>query len=371
MSQDTPVPEPAPEGIPPEADRTAEPVEPDPAAELVPPDADRAAEAVPPDPERAAGIVSPAAEPASEAVPATPEEAPELVLSDAEPASGLVSPDVDLAREAVPSDAEPASELESDAGPAPDGANAAETEAVPEPLLARAPRRRGRTTVLIAAAAVLGVLAGAGVGYRIQYDREPTPLAPLAGAMPVQPKGAAPAAPALPASQDRAAIYGGNLLDLLVPVPKGAKDSERVWMSLTGFAEAFDDPAATFKEFATGGFQRSVRADWAGEPGTYDEVELIQFRDEGTAYASSLFPQWASANTYDSAYGTSVEIPGVTNGYVWPSGKPVTQDGYEPEYHGRALAQVGNILIEVFVDRLHPVTASTVLPVINEQLERL
>jgi hypothetical protein len=329
MSQDTPVPEPAPKGIPPEAERTAEPVPPN-------PDPDPAAEPVPPDAESVSGLVSP----------------------DAEPASGLVP----------------------DAGPAPEGAGAAETDAgpvppdsehVPEPLRARAPRRRGRTTVLIAAAAVLGVLAGTGVGYRIQYDREPTPLAPLAGAMPVQPKGAAPAAPALPASQDRAAVYDGNLLDLLVPIPKGAKASERVWVSLTGFAETFDDPAGTFKDYAMGGFQRSVRADWTGAPGTYDEVEVIQFRDEGTAFASSLFTRWASANAYDPAYGTSVEIPGVMNGYVWPSGKAVTQDGYEPEYHGRALAQVGNILIEVFVDRLHPVTASAVLPVINEQLERL
>ncbi|MEV8534780.1 hypothetical protein [Streptomyces sp. NPDC051211] len=41
-------------------------------------------------------------------------------------------------------------------------------------------RRTGRTVALIAAAAVLGVLAGTVTGYAVQLDRAPTPLPPLA-----------------------------------------------------------------------------------------------------------------------------------------------------------------------------------------------
>jgi hypothetical protein len=283
------------------------------------------------------------------------------------------------APEPVPPGPEPVPEPVTDAGPEPEAEPVAEAEPVPVPEADPAPvaepepvtRRRRRTTVLIAAAAVLGVLAGAGTGYGIQYDREPTPLAPLAGAMPVQPKGAAPDVPALPASQDRAAIYDGNLLDLLVPIPKGAEDSERRWVPLVSYAEEYEDPDSAFERFAMGGFQRSVLADWTDADGTFYEIDLVQFRDESAAYASSLFPQWSSADTYDPAHGPSGEIPGTVHGNVWPSGKAVTEDGYEPEYHGRALAQVGNILVDVFVDALHPVKAPTILSVINKQLERL
>jgi hypothetical protein len=233
------------------------------------------------------------------------------------------------------------------------------------------PRRRGRTTLLIAAAAVLGVLAGGGLGYRIQQQRDPTPLPPLTAAMPAQPKGAAPAVPALPASQDRAAIYDGNLLDLLLPIPKGAKDPERDWVSLAESAERFDQADSAFEELTADAFRRHAEASWTDTHDVYREVDLLQFRDDIGPDAITLFEEWSAAENSEPHYAEGIQVSGVTNGLVWGSAKPFKDAGFEPSYEGRALVQVGNIVMEVFVDSLHPVKASTVRAVVSQQLERL
>jgi len=311
----------------------------------------------------AAAAVSPEDEPAPDAVaPVAP-----TALADAAAETEAVS-EAELVSEAGPvSEAEPVSDAGSEVWPA------LEVGPVPAPERVRMSRRR-RTTLLVAVAAVLGVLAGVGTGFGIQYDREPTPLPPLAETMPVQPKGAGPDVPALPASQDRAAVFDGNLLDLLVPIPKGGEDSERIWVSLSEYADGFDEPAGAFQEFVDNEFRRSVRADWSTSNGTYVEVQMTQFRDEDVSYSSGLFGSWMSSiDSIDNKeiYGDFATIPGTTYGFTWPSSGPLVEDGYEPEYDGRGLAQVGNILIELWVDSPDPVTNSAVQTVMNEQLERL
>jgi hypothetical protein len=233
------------------------------------------------------------------------------------------------------------------------------------------PRRRGRTTLLIAAAAVLGVLAGGGLGYRIQQQRDPTPLPPLTGAMPAQPKGAGPAVPALPASQDRAAIYDGNLLKLLLPVPEGAKDPERDWVSLEDSAERFEQPDDAFRNLTSDGFRRHAEAAWTDAHDVYREVDLLQYRDDVSPQAIALFEEWSATDNGDPHYRAGVQVPGATNGLVRGSAEPFKDPGFEPSYEGRALVQVGNILIEVFVDSTHPVKAATIQSVVTQQLERL
>src|SRR5262245_24774374 len=76
----------------------------------------------------------------------------------------------------------------------PERSNPTFSEAKPEQGGALRRRRRGRTLLLIATAAVLGVVAGTVTGYAVQSDRPPTPLRPLA-----QPLAAAPVAAAGPA----------------------------------------------------------------------------------------------------------------------------------------------------------------------------
>ncbi|MEU2668026.1 hypothetical protein ABZ622_04010 [Streptomyces sp. NPDC007164] len=70
-------------------------------------------------------------------------------------------------------------------GPAPEAEHPAEpvTVAAPAAAPAAAPvakRPRGRTALLLVAAAVLGIAGGTAVGYDVQAGRAPTPLPVLA-----------------------------------------------------------------------------------------------------------------------------------------------------------------------------------------------
>lgn len=233
------------------------------------------------------------------------------------------------------------------------------------------PRRRPRTALILAGAAVLGVLAGGGVGYRIQQQRTPTPLPPLTGPVLEQPKGVGPAAPVLPAAQDRQAVYDGDLLALMLPAPKGSTDAHREWQTLGEYADRFDNQQDAFRTFASNDFRRSVNGWWTTGGSTFVSVDLVQYRDNAAAFAPEQVTEEFSSNEYNPQYGDSVQIDGTMDGHVWGSAEPERKSGYEPVYHGRGVARVGSIQIDVFVDALTPVRASTVMSVITKQLERL
>lgn len=246
-----------------------------------------------------------------------------------------------------------------------------EAALVPEAAPASKRRRRGRTTLLIAAAAVLGVLAGGGLGYRVQYERKPTPLPPLTGPALAQPKGPGKPAPVLPPSQDRNAVYAGNLLDLLVPVPKGAKHVDREWDTLLEYASDFRDPSWAFTTFAQNDFQRSAYVEWTDSHRRLYLVRLTQFRDEAAPYTPTVLDDQQNINDADDERGPSHTVPGVGNGFVWGSAKPEVKAGYLPLYEGRGLVQIGNILVEVFVDSPDPVKSAVVMSVTKKQVGRL
>lgn len=313
MSQDTPVPEPDPVPVPEHVPETLPAQAAEPVAEL------------------AVGSV------------AEPEPAPEL-------ASGPVAE----------SAAEPGAEAS--AAPFP--------ELFPEPP-ANKPRRRGRTTLLIAAAAVLGVLAGGGLGYRIQQERPPTPLPPLTGPVLAQPKGAGPAAPKLTAEQDSGLVYRGDLLKLLLATPKGDKESYRDWVSLAEYAEEYTRADAEFRNLTSNAFQRSVEADWTDKSHAYYEVHLTQFRDEGYANAPAFFEDQKDIDDSLPEDGRPHGLTDVGSGTVYGSGRPESHAGYLPIYRGRGIARIGNIYVEVYVDSLHPVKSGTVRSLLEKQLERL
>ncbi|MBY8880951.1 hypothetical protein [Actinacidiphila acidipaludis] len=248
-----------------------------------------------------------------------------------------------------------------------DGA-AASDETVP----AAPRRRRGRTTLLIACAAVLGVLGGGGLGYRIQQQRTPTPLPPLTGTVLAQPKGAGVAPKPLPASQDRAAVFDSNLLAQLVPTPEGAKEDDRDWESLADYAENFTKPDGAFMEFAANDFRRAATASWTQSGhDTEVSVELVQFRDEAAPYAPGEISSWTTFDDDDEHLGDSHDVPGTMDGKVWGSAKAEHKSGYLPMYYATGLARVGNVIAEVDVNSLKPVKASTVMSVLTKQLERL
>ncbi|MFJ4987983.1 hypothetical protein ACIP9H_29785 [Streptomyces sp. NPDC088732] len=255
-------------------------------------------------------------------------------------------------------------------------------EAAAEPLpAARPPRRRGRTTLLILAAAVLGVAAGAGTGYKIQYDRPETPLPPLAQPALVQPKGAAPETKPLTAAEDTLVKYDGDLRKLLLKRPKGAKDwvggdpGHDQWLSLYDYAETFEEPKSAFAEFNRYGFRRVAVAAW--RTGTYDtssstEIRLVQFRDESTVYTEEHFEAqqgYASEERYAGNKGSA--IPGAFDGRVWVYSKPETKAGYLPVYKARALARKGTIMLDIWVTSARPIKKSTIMSLAERQWERL
>ena len=85
----------------------------------------------------------------------------------------------------------------------------------------------------------------------------------------------------------------------------------------------------------------------------------------------AVVPDQESYPTTSADYASGVHIPGTVDGQVWGSGNPDRGLSDLLPYSGRALARVGNILVDVDVNSPHPVTAKTVMAVIEQQLERL
>ncbi|MFF7214454.1 hypothetical protein ACFZAU_28610 [Streptomyces sp. NPDC008238] len=251
---------------------------------------------------------------------------------------------------------------------------------VPDGPPVRPPRRRGRTTLLIACAAVLGVLAGAGTGYQIQYDRPETPLPPLAQHKLVQPKGAAPAAKPLTAAEDTLVTSDADLRKLLLKRPKGAKDLDGRtgndhWMSLYEYADSFDQPDHMFSELNSNDFRRAAVSVWRTggyATTTTTEVRLIQFRDESGTYTDDMLDGQQSYMAEKKYAGnTGSAIPGAFDGRVWVYSKPWTKAGYLPLYTARALARKGTVMMDIWVNSERPIKKSTMMSLAERQWERL
>jgi hypothetical protein len=238
----------------------------------------------------------------------------------------------------------------------------------PEPYR---PMARSRLTLVIAAAAVLGVLAGAGAGYQVQRGRKPTPLPPLVAAAPAQPEGVAPARPAPKRADDRNAVYEADLLKLILPTPKGAEQRERHWVSQAEEADKYYDPASEYGELGQNGFRRAAVARWSvGKPKATDtEISLTQFRDDQSPYTAQMLRENEDGDGGHQDYATP--IPGTEDGEVMPSAEPYGEKGGLKVYVGMGLARVGNIYVEVYVTGVRPVSRNAVLSVITKQLERM
>lgn len=243
---------------------------------------------------------------------------------------------------------------------------------VPPPPAPYRPMARRRLALLTAAAVVLGVLAGAGLGYKIQQDRAPTPLPKLIGPPPTQPAAPGPVPSSARPAHDRNAVYEADLLKLLMPTPKGAKETERDRLELADLAEFYNEPSYMYKELSKNGFRRAAVADWeTGRPGNRvtTEVSLTQFRDEERAYTSAWIRNLEDPGDVHRTYGDA--LPGHRDSVVMPSAVPYDEGDGIRIYVGEAFARVGNIGVQVYVTSRHPVTAKMLTPVITKQLERL
>ncbi|MFD7694884.1 hypothetical protein [Streptomyces sp. NPDC059805] len=264
---------------------------------------------------------------------------------------------------ASPEAAEPESAAPEAAAPA---ATAPEAAAAPVRT-----RRRGRTTLLIAGAAVLGLVAGTCTGYLVQADREPTKLPPLSQPKLKQSKGEAPEP--LSAARDRRVRTDGDLRKLLLKKPRGAKEADWSsaddgWMDLASYAETFSDPKDIFPELVGNEFRRAAVVAW--EQGqTAVEIRLVQYRQEESMAAAEEARgahYWA-----DDEDNHSWPIPGTEDGMAYAYTRPETKPGYLPQYEAKAFAWRGDIVMEIFVSSTKTVGKKTLLGLAKRQMERL
>lgn len=252
--------------------------------------------------------------------------------------------------------------------------------AVP-PAVVVHPRRRGRTALLITAAALLGVSAGTAVGYGIQAERPPTPLPALSQAQLAYPAEALPAdkAPApLPASQDRQVRTDGDLRELVLKRPAGWSDDEGAgalndgWMSVDGYAREFNDEDSHFEYLLESDIRRIAGAAW--KKGAYREanVRLVQFRSGAIAEAASYADGQRSYMPWkkDGAGNEGDPVKGSGSGryYLYPVDR---KPGYMASYRARAVMHRGDIMVEVNVFDTEPISKKDIRTLAERQLELL
>jgi hypothetical protein len=256
---------------------------------------------------------------------------------------------------------------------APSAPSAALSAAPPSGPSAPSARRR-RGPLLIAGAAVLGLIAGACAGYLIQADRAPTALPSLS--QPVLEQAEGEPEPLSPA-QDPWLRTEGDLRKLLLKKPAGAKDAEWVesvagdgWMDLATYAETYKDPAGAYAHEAENEFRRAAVVGWQQGDRTGVEIRLVQYRQEeyaGAAVTNRSNLYWSDRES-DSR---SSVLPGTEEGRVYVHTRPRTKAGYVPEYHAEAYAWRGDVCLEIYVTGTRPVARATVTRLAERQLERL
>lgn len=271
----------------------------------------------------------------------------------------------------------------------PESPKAAEEVGTPEPDVAGAgggpagtdaaarprPRPRGRTTLLIAAAAVLGVVAGTCTGYLVQADREPTALPSLS--QPVltqktQQKGQEPAP--LSAAQDRRVKTDGDLRKLLLKKPRGAKDNEFLlgddgWMRLADYASVFEDSDEVFGGLVADEFRRVAVTGWR-KGDAFVEIRLVQYRQEEAAVAADYAAgaqQWSESEDDVDSW----DIPGTGDGMAYVRTRPDSEPGYLPVYTADAHAWRGDIHMEIWITDTKRISKKEILDLAERQMERL
>ncbi|MFJ5632868.1 hypothetical protein ACIQF5_09465 [Streptomyces goshikiensis] len=237
-------------------------------------------------------------------------------------------------------------------------------------------RRRGRTTLLIAGAAVLGVLAGTVTGYAVQYDREPTPLPPLAQPLPAGPKALAPddTTTNKTINANRWHKTDDDLAKLLVEAPGGAKSAGTGYEPADAFAaQYFTSPDRGFTDLVQTGFRRVATTVWSQDDKVFVKIRLLQFQNRSGAddYQSDQSSYMADE---DGAGNAGVAIPGVSGnlGHVWVNSKADEKPGYLPVRGARAIARRGDVVMDIdYYDNRGKIAERDVIDLAKRQLERL
>ncbi|RZB18748.1 hypothetical protein StrepF001_13755 [Streptomyces sp. F001] len=247
-----------------------------------------------------------------------------------------------------------------------------EVSQLPEAPEAPAPRRRGRTALLIAVAAALGVVAGTCAGYVVQADRRPTALPPLSQPAVGQAKGEAEP---LSAAQDRRVRTDGDLRELLLERPKGARESEFLagsdgWLELADYADQFEEPSTAFGNLVDDEFRRAAATGWEVGSTHTVEIRLVQYRQEEYLAAA----EWAESGYYwaeDQPDTRSWPIPGTGDGMAYVHDTPEQESGYQPLYSAEAHAWRGDIAMEIWIYDTKPISKKEITDLAKRQMGRL
>ncbi|WP_258399459.1 MULTISPECIES: hypothetical protein [unclassified Streptomyces] len=231
-------------------------------------------------------------------------------------------------------------------------------------------RRRGRTPALIAAAAALGVLAGGCVGYVVQAGRPPTQLPPLSQPVLRQGKGDVPL---LSAAEDRQVRTDGDLRELLLPKPRGARDEnigDDGWMDLAEYATWNEHPGAGFRRALQNQLRRVADANWRIGATYSVEIRLVQYHQELAPSARDAVRDqegWVGSKPdVDSR-----PVPGAGDGMAFVSRRPRTAPGYLPMYQAEAYASRGDIVMQMWITDTRPVPEKKIMDLAKRQVSRL
>ncbi|MEV4680875.1 hypothetical protein [Streptomyces kurssanovii] len=210
----------------------------------------------------------------------------------------------------------------------------------------------------------------------MQYHREPTPLPPLSQPEIRTPKPvtAGEHTTARSVSVNRWVKTDGDLRQLLVPEPKGAKTEKKAdWDDLFSFATWFEDEDYMFEDLAENDFRRAVSVGWSEDEKVYVDIRLVQFRENTELNAERFGEGQQAYMSEDEWAGNDGEpIPGSANGRTYVYDEPHREAGYEPLYQGRAVAWRGDLVMIIeYVNNSGPISEKALKSLAKRQLERL
>lgn len=229
--------------------------------------------------------------------------------------------------------------------------------------------------MIIGVAALLGVVAGTATGYTVQADRAPTALPPLSQPGLAYPAKALPAGTKvtpLSAEEDSQVKTDGDLRKLLLRKPAGVREAPEHyiadgWSGLAQYTSGADRPSAMFG-FLTGlDFRRMAATSW-DQPGDHmTKIDLVQFRSGPNLGARDLVADQTAFS--ESVGGTGEAIRSSSNGRYWVF-EATHEAGFLP-YHARALAQRGDVVVDINIFDSKPIAATEIRDLAERQLERL
>lgn len=224
---------------------------------------------------------------------------------------------------------------------------------------------------VVAAAAVLGVVAGTCAGYLVQAAREPK--LPLL-VQPALPQARGPQPEPLGAERDRKVRTDGDLRELLLEKPGGATTPDWVapqgWMNLGDYADMSDEPESYYDHLEKQEFLRAAVTGW--DTGSHQvEIWLAQYEQQEVPAApaddNSRTRYWAETDPDVR----SRPIPGTGEGRAYvhpePSGESTALPGVSAEAH----ASRGGLALHIWVYGDDPVPMGTIMDLAERQMERL